>query len=162
MKNVALVKSIIEDTRQIITKGESTVDNPVDKCPLWSQGLAIALRWKSIPAIPFAQDDYRIKKDCKGSTKGHCITIAKLDEGWVAVDLSSAQIKGLPPEKIWEGHSLEELCQVVDRDLPAFMPYEKGLDEKFEAAAAKSTEKDKREGRYTRFEQSINSGEVKG
>jgi hypothetical protein len=152
-----LIRGVIESTRHTITGGKS----PEGNCTHWNQDLAIALRMNEISAIPYGSSTYAIPSRYGGKTIGHAITIAEIQNQWIAIDLTSEQVQNLPSEKIWVADSLKELCDQVDLDLPNFMTYRDGDENSMLQAARRSKDKDLSEGRYFKFTQS-HSGEAKG
>lgn len=146
-QNISKVGQIIKETRQVITHGRK----PEGNCTYWNQDLSIALRMNGIPAIPYGSPTYEIKTKDKGKTMGHAICVCKEGDTWRAIDLSSEQVQGLDPEKIWEADSLKELATMVNIDLPNFISYLEGDEESMLEAAKKSSQKDLAEGRYDKF-----------
>lgn len=120
-----------------------TEDKPADgQCTTWNKELAVLLRQVGVSAAEYGSSKYELRHADGGITMGHAITIAEIEGKWFAVDLSSAQVPGLPDRLILFADTLEELCGQVNEFFPNFMSYHPGDEEEFHRAATYSKDKD--------------------
>lgn len=138
MENEFSIQPIIDSNLELITGNKP----PDGQCTTWNPELAILLRSKGVTASVYGSPSYEIPREDGGKTSGHAITIAEFGNKWFAVDLSSAQVAGLPAQKIWSAESLQTLCAEVNIDLPEFMPYHPGDEVQFFNAAEASRKTD--------------------
>lgn len=132
-----LARATIESVKSNVVKGQ----DPEGKCWSWNNTLARELRDRGVQAMVFGSPHYEFKNRKSGVGRGHWLTIIKLQEEWMAVDLSSGQIEGLDSEKEWSADSLEELCRQVEASLPRFIYYRPELESEFVSATERELEK---------------------
>ncbi len=143
------LQNLITRVKPIITHG-----NPPERnCTDWNQDLAIVLREQGVAAEPFGSRSYKMTLRDGTEIHGHIIAVVKLSEHkWAGIDLSSAQIQGLPEDKIWTGNSLKEMGDAIDGDLPGFGTLVGSAPESnFVSAFEKSLQRDRECGRYEMF-----------
>lgn len=137
-EDAVLVREIIESVKLNVVKGQ----DPEGKCWSWNNTLASQLRGGGIQALVLGSPHYEFRNTKARVERGHWITIIKLDEEWLAVDLSSGQIEGLDVEEEWSADSLEGLCRKVEASLPRFIYYKPELEAEFHDAAEREFKRD--------------------